>query len=112
MIIRPKLPPYQRPKTINRTSKKQKMISQTILKDLPSGTELLENQVAGHTFQIGTDEIGKCISFVNTIFYFNLVKSKIIEFYAKKLFKFPFNAFNILFSYFQACSKINRMVLY
>lgn len=36
------------------------MISQTILKDLPSGTELLESQVAGHTFQIGTDEIGKC----------------------------------------------------
>lgn len=58
MIIRPKLPPYQRPKTINWMTKKQKMISQTILKDLPSGTELLENQVAGHTFQIGTDEIG------------------------------------------------------
>lgn len=35
------------------------MIASTIVKDLPSGTELLENQVAGHTFQIGTDEIGK-----------------------------------------------------
>lgn len=35
------------------------MIASTIVKDLPSGTELLENQVAGHTFQIGTDEIGE-----------------------------------------------------
>lgn len=34
------------------------MIAKTILKDLPDGTELLENQVAGHTFQIGSDEIG------------------------------------------------------
>lgn len=34
------------------------MFAQTILKEIPSGTELLENQVAGHTFQIGTDEIG------------------------------------------------------
>lgn len=42
------------------------MISQTILKDLPSGTELLENQVAGHTFQIGSDEIGEFV-------YWNLV---------------------------------------
>lgn len=62
MIVRPKLPPYQRSKSVNRTSKKQKMISQTILKDLPSGTELLENQVAGHTFQIGSDEIGEFVS--------------------------------------------------
>lgn len=59
MRIRSKLPPYQRSKGINRSSKEQKMISQTILKDLPSGTGLLESQVAGHTFQIGSDEIGK-----------------------------------------------------
>lgn len=31
----------------------------TIVEDLPNGTELLENQVAGHIFQVGTDEIGK-----------------------------------------------------
>lgn len=37
------------------------MIAQAIIKDLPCGTELLENQVAGHTFQIGSDEIGKKI---------------------------------------------------
>lgn len=30
-----------------------------MLKDLPNGTEQLENQVAGHTFQVGTDEIGR-----------------------------------------------------
>lgn len=59
MIVRPKLPPYQRPKPINSKTKQQKMISQSILKDLPPGTELFESQVAGHTFQIGTDEIGK-----------------------------------------------------
>lgn len=59
MIIRPKLPPYQRSKPINKMSKKQKMISDTLLNDLPHGTELLESQVAGHTFQIGKDEIGK-----------------------------------------------------
>lgn len=58
MLIRSKLPPYQRTKSISRTTKKQKMIAKTILKDLPDGTELLENQVAGHTFQIGSDEIG------------------------------------------------------
>ncbi|XP_031627181.1 inositol polyphosphate multikinase isoform X2 [Contarinia nasturtii] len=58
IIVRPKLPPYQRSKPIKRSTKKQRMISQTIVKDLPRGTELLENQVAGHTFQIGTDEIG------------------------------------------------------
>lgn len=34
------------------------MISDTIISDLPNGTELLENQVAGHTFHIGSDEIG------------------------------------------------------
>lgn len=27
--------------------------------DLPCGTEILVNQVAGHTFQSGTDEIGE-----------------------------------------------------
>lgn len=59
MIVRTKLPPYQRIKTNTKTPKALKMISQTILKDLPNGTELLENQVAGHTFQIGTDEIGR-----------------------------------------------------
>lgn len=59
MIVRTKLPPYQRRKRgPTKTSKYQKMISQTILNDLPSGTGLLESQVAGHTFQIGTDEIG------------------------------------------------------
>lgn len=57
-MIRPKLPPYQRSKSINRATKRQIMISNTILKDLPSGTEPLENQVAGHTFQVGSDEIG------------------------------------------------------
>lgn len=31
-----------------------------LINDLPQGTELLESQVAGHTFQIGKDEIGKC----------------------------------------------------
>lgn len=35
------------------------MIAHTILQEMPSGTELLENQVAGHTFQIGTDDVGK-----------------------------------------------------
>lgn len=35
------------------------MTSQTVVEDLPSGTEILEHQVAGHTFQLGTDEIGK-----------------------------------------------------
>lgn len=59
MIVRTKLPPYQRRKIGPKASSKHlKMISQTILNDLPTGTELLENQVAGHTFQIGTDEIG------------------------------------------------------
>lgn len=38
------------------------------MKDLPHGTELLENQVAGHTFQLGTEEIGK---FFNNITYAN-----------------------------------------
>lgn len=58
MIVRPKLPPYQRQKAVCRMSKKQKMISDTLINDLPHGTELLESQVAGHTFQIGKDEIG------------------------------------------------------
>lgn len=58
-MIRPKLPPYQRSKSINsKPTKQQTMISSTILKDLPNGTEPLENQVAGHTFQVGSDEIG------------------------------------------------------
>lgn len=39
------------------------MFAHTILKEMPSGTELLENQVAGHTFQIGKDEIGKIDKF-------------------------------------------------
>lgn len=60
-MIRLKLPPYQRTKSISKSIQQQKMIANTILKDLPNGTELLENQVAGHTFQIGTDEIGKYI---------------------------------------------------
>lgn len=65
MIVRIKLPPYQRRKRgPTKTSKYQKMIAQTILNDLPSGTELLESQVAGHTFQIGTDEIGMIFSFL------------------------------------------------
>lgn len=34
------------------------MLTNTLLKDLPNGTEPLEHQVAGHTFQVGTDEIG------------------------------------------------------
>lgn len=63
MIIRPKLPPYQRLKNSNIAPKKIKMIAQTIIKDLPCGTELLESQVAGHTFQLGTDEIGKSNEF-------------------------------------------------
>lgn len=59
MIVRTKLPPYQRRKSgLTKTSKYLKMISQTLLNDLPNGTELLESQVAGHAFQIGTDEIG------------------------------------------------------
>lgn len=41
------------------SSKLLKMISQTIVKDLPDGCGLLENQVAGHTFQNGTNELGK-----------------------------------------------------
>lgn len=35
------------------------MVSQAIITDLPNGTELLENQVAGHTFHVGSDEIGE-----------------------------------------------------
>lgn len=35
------------------------MTSQSVIDDLPSGMEILEHQVAGHTFQSGTDEIGK-----------------------------------------------------
>lgn len=68
MIVRTKLPPYQRrERGPTKTSKYQKMISQTILNDLPNGTELLECQVAGHTFQIGTDEIG-----MNIIYFFSI----------------------------------------
>lgn len=71
MIVRTKLPPYQRRKRgPTKTSKYQKMISQTILNDLPNGTELLECQVAGHTFQIGTDEIGM-IFFIEQFFPFH-----------------------------------------
>lgn len=58
-MLRPKLPPYQRSKSINKPSKKHIMLTNTIIKDLPNGTEPLEHQVAGHTFQMGTDEIGK-----------------------------------------------------
>lgn len=48
LFVRPKV------KSIN-----FKMTSQTVVDDLPSGMEILEHQVAGHTFQTGTDEIGK-----------------------------------------------------
>lgn len=41
------------------------MFSQALLKDLPNGTELLESQVAGHTFQIGTDGIGNLSNFIS-----------------------------------------------
>lgn len=39
------------------------MFPHTTLKEIPTGTELFENQVAGHTFQTGTDEIGKIDKF-------------------------------------------------
>lgn len=44
-------------------------MNNTIVKDLPSGTELLENQVAGHTFRIGTDEIGR---YTNVSIFINI----------------------------------------
>lgn len=67
MIVRTKLPPYQR--STSRITKRQKMISQTILKGLPNGTQLLESQVAGHTFQMGTDEIGNWLCLAAVILY-------------------------------------------
>lgn len=71
-MLRPKLPPYQRSKSINQPSKKQIMLTNTILKDLPNGTEPLEHQVAGHTFQVGTDEMGNVLFILiilHTIFF-------------------------------------------
>lgn len=34
------------------------MLANTLMRDLPSGTEPFEHQVAGHTFELGTDSIG------------------------------------------------------
>lgn len=95
MIIRSKLPSYRRLKGVNRTSKKIRMISQAILKDLPTGTELLESQVAGHTFQIGTDEIGNSQFTMFSIFI--LIDQKILS---------------IISFQTQVCLKISKMVPY
>lgn len=57
-MIRPKLLPYKRKKTSNNNT----AMSNATLYNLPIGTILLDNQVAGHTFQDGKDAIGKLIS--------------------------------------------------
>lgn len=114
MIIRPKLPPYQRSKSINRITKKQKMISQTILKDLPSGTELLESQVAGHTFQIGTDEIGKFTlgalfgNKLASILYYSIFSGVNSVFWQFRCFKFGYN--NSLFKKYSVFLRLMLIV--
>ena len=57
----PKLPPYQRKKSAKRRPTVAMLkAADAYLLDLPFGTVPMDNQVAGHTFQAGTDSIGLC----------------------------------------------------
>lgn len=49
-----KLPPYQRKKSVSSIQAQMVVCSS----NLPAGYIPLENQVAGHTFKNGTNEIG------------------------------------------------------
>lgn len=64
-MSRDKLPPYKRKKSTNIAINQRKIstmgthiIPEHYAVDLPQGMVALENQVAGHTFQSGTDAIG------------------------------------------------------
>lgn len=62
-MIRSKLPPYQRNRSyIGGVNNKFQVMSviqdMSDIPELPQGTVVLENQVAGHTFQNGTNAIG------------------------------------------------------
>ena len=67
-MIRPKPIPYQR--KANQQSNKAKMSKSATILELPMGTVLLDNQVAGHTFEEGKDSIGRIVLF----FFFNKIK--------------------------------------
>lgn len=55
-----KLPPYQRKRSFINLG--QTMSNQTVINDLPKGTTILDNQVAGHTFREGSNDIGKFVT--------------------------------------------------
>lgn len=59
-MIRPKQVPYQRTK---KPSSPSKMSHIAALYSLPTGTTILDHQVAGHTFEEGKDTIGKSFFF-------------------------------------------------
>lgn len=65
-MIRPKLAPYQRTKQPSNSSNMSHIAA---LYSLPTGTTILDNQVAGHTFEDGKDTIGKHFNVFVQTFY-------------------------------------------